>query len=68
MNQAACEQAELSAEQSRSLPRTRDCHRGQLQVTFPLFVCIYLLSFHVESFGQRKMQGHTEKKQDGFRH
>lgn len=36
---------------------------------FPcLFVCIYLLSFHVESFGQGKMQGHTEEKQDSFRH
>lgn len=32
---------------------------------FLLSVCIYLLSLH-ENFGQKQMQGHAEKKQNGF--
>lgn len=41
--------------------------QGQLGVIFfyCLFVSIYLLSLH-ENFGQKQMQGHAEKKQNGF--
>lgn len=68
INQAACKQ-ELSAKHSWDLRLSQRAlgKHGQLRVVFPLFVCIYLLSFLAENSGQREMQGQTEKRQNGFR-